>query len=437
MKKAFLFLLLLSLAIIAGVPAQTSTPTLIIFSGSDWCLPCIRLEKEVFSKSEFTRFADQHLEVIRADFPQKTSLEPEIVRRNETLADQYNPDGYFPRICLIAGEDQNPVYLPEAIESPAHLISLIKPYLNTNKVYRRQAILMGSAFEFAIVHNNANEAETLLDQCIEETTRLEGILSEWRDSSEVSEVIRQAGKKPVRVSPEFFDLTLRCIKISEITQGAFDISFRGVNLWKFHGEELVEWPDSQAIKAQVALVGYDQIKLTEPDEIMLMKPGMAIGFGAVGKGYAADRLKEMLMDKGVTGGVINASGDLTTWGTRPDGSPWNVGITNPGFPDDLLFGLQLSDRSIATSGNYEKYFTFQGRRYAHIIDPKTGIPVTDKKSVSVISKSAELSDALATALFVLKTEIAIDLAEQLPGVSCIIIDNEDRVFATNDIELPK
>ena len=438
-RSASGFFLLLNFAFVfygnASPQQEDGKPKFIIFSGSDWCLPCIRLERQVFSTDVFQEFAQENLDLIQADFPQRKKLEESQIVRNESLAEQYNPSGEFPKLCLVVTPGSMPIYFPASYSDPQSIISDIKKHLNPKQVYRRKLILMGSAFEFALVHEDSNSAEELLDLCVSETQRLESILSEWQDSSEVSEIIRKAGKASVAVSPELFGLTQRCVEISRITQGAFDISFRGVDVWRFDGRELEKWPATELIQRQISTVGFEKIELIEPNRIKLQQENMAIGFGAVGKGYAADYLKQLLISKGVSSGVINASGDLTTWGKRADGTDWNVGITNPNVPDGLLFGMKFSDRSIATSGSYEKYFTYQGKRYAHIIDPTTGLPISDKKSVSVISNSAELADALATAFFVMRTEVALDLAEQIPGVSCIIIDQEDEIHTTSDIDL--
>ncbi len=440
MWRSLLFLLMM-LSTLFPLQAQGQLPhpqnkaQLIIFSGSDWCLPCIKLDRQVISTTEFKDYAASNLEIIIADFPQTKSQETSLQSRNDSLAELYNPQGQFPRLVLLPSPKAKPVFLKTSHTNPQSLVHEIANQLPKKRIFRRQQILMGTAFEFALVHHNDSAAQALLDQCVAETIRLEAILSEWQDSSEVSEVNRQSGRAWVDVSDELFDLTGRCVELSRITQGAFDISFRGMDLWEFDGKELATWPDSQLIRYQLSTMGYQDIEFAEHKRIKLAREGMAIGFGAVGKGFAADVIKEMMIDEGVEAGVINASGDLTTWGTRPDGRDWIIGITNPNIPEGLKFGLKLSDRSIATSGSYEKYFTFQAKRFAHIINPKTGIPVWDKKSVSVISNSAELSDALATAFFVMDTEVALDLANQLPGVSCIIINHQDEVFSTPDIEM--
>ena len=162
--------------------------------------------------------------------------------------------------------------------------------------------------------------------------------------------------------------------------------------------------------------------------------GMHIGFGAIGKGYAAYKTMKLMQQKGVSGGVINASGDLCAWGTKHDGSHWNAGIANPDSPNEILLWLQLNGLSIATSGNYEQYFELNGVRYAHNINPRNGRPVTGIKSVSIISPHAELCDALATAVTVMGVDRGLRLINQLPQTHCIIIDDRDQMHFSNNIE---
>ena len=159
-----------------------------------------------------------------------------------------------------------------------------------------------------------------------------------------------------------------------------------------------------------------------------------IGFGAIGKGYAADHVKKLMEGYGLPGGVINASGDLTTWGTRANGEGWKVGVPEPGEKDNIILWLPMDNKAIATSGDYEKYFTNKGRRFSHIINPKTGLPVVGASSVSIISSSAELSDALATAVSVLGIEVGLNLINQIDGVECVFIDNNRKLHVSEGLK---
>ena len=162
---------------------------------------------------------------------------------------------------------------------------------------------------------------------------------------------------------------------------------------------------------------------------------MRIGFGGIGKGYAADRAKEIMLANGATDGIVNAAGDLTTFGYQPDGSPWTIGIAAPDAPRTPFSYLNITNTSIATSGNYEKFVVIDGKKYSHTIDPKTGFPVSGIKSVTIICQSAELADALATPVMIMGIDVGLDLVNQLAGVECIIIDDDDYLHTSRKVRV--
>ncbi len=164
---------------------------------------------------------------------------------------------------------------------------------------------------------------------------------------------------------------------------------------------------------------------------------MKIGFGAIGKGYAADKAKSLLISKGVPSGIINASGDMNTWGKQPNGNEWKVAITNPMDKNKVFALLPITNGAVVTSGNYEKYVNFNGKRYTHIIDPRTGYPSTGIISVTVFAPKAELADALATSVFVMGKEAGLDRINQLPKIECIIIDDKGNITKSKNIEIDK
>lgn len=430
-------LIVLLFTAIISFASPSGTPTLLIFSGSDWCIPCINFEKNILSTDEFKNYSDLHLLVVKADFPQHKKLSKEQVAKNEKLAERYNPNGAFPHVVLLSENGTVLKQINTRIDDPKLLIKQIEEALpsTTMKEYRKKCLLMGSSFEFTIVHNNAKEADSLLNTCIKEVERIESLISEWDSTTEVSQINKNAGLKAVQVSSEVYNLFDRCITLSHITGGAFDISFRGINLYDFDKTSHEEFPDSNEVSKSLDKVGYKNIQLLKDHEILLNKKGMAVGFGASGKGYAADRVRDIMVKAGITSGVINASGDLTCWGTRADGSAWRVGISDPEKSTEMKYWLPVDNGAVATSGSYEKYFDFQGVRYSHIINPKTGFPVSDKKSVSVFSNSAELSDALATALFVLPIDQGLDLLVQFPNVKALIIDTQNQVYHSKNLQL--
>lgn len=291
---------------------------------------------------------------------------------------------------------------------------------------RRQARLMGSAFEFVLVVDEAS-GQVLLEECVAEVKRIEDLLTEFSETSQTAMVNKAAGIAPVRVDTEVYTLLKRCHDLSIVTQGSFDVT-AGVlkKLYNFKQERFI-MPGKEKIRDTLARVGYEKIKFLDNNRIFLSDPGMHIGFGAIGKGYAADRVRQMMIAREVKGGVINASGDLAVWGTREDGKPWSIGIADPENPCRSILRFPLVNAAVATSGDYERFFEFKGKRYSHTIDPATGKPVTGVKSVSVVSPSAELSDALATAVLIMGPAAGLHLIEQLPGTHALLIDEENEV----------
>jgi thiamine biosynthesis lipoprotein len=162
---------------------------------------------------------------------------------------------------------------------------------------------------------------------------------------------------------------------------------------------------------------------------------MRIGFGGIGKGYAAERAKYVLQQKGIESGIVNAAGDLTTWGHQPDGKEWTIGIADPDSARHPFSYLNITDMAIATSGNYEKFVVIDGKKYSHTIDPKTGLPVRGIKSVTIISPNAEIADAMATPVMIMGIKVGLDMVNQVKGLACIIIDDNDKIYTSKNINL--
>lgn len=295
-------------------------------------------------------------------------------------------------------------------------------------------ILMGSSFTFTAVSENDALASASINAGLNEVVRLENLISSWRETSETSLINRNAGIKPVHVSFELYELIRRSKKISELSNGYFDISFAAMNrLWDFSTKTVTK-PYDEAIDRAKSKVDYQKIILNPKDTTVFLKEKkMKIGFGAIGKGFAANKAKAKMIELGSTAGVVNAGGDLISWGDKPDGTSWNVGIQNPKLDNDVLMWIPSTDQSIVTSGNYEKYVDIDGIRYCHIINPKTGWPVVNMKSVTIICSDAELADALSTTTFILGRKDGMDFINQLKGVEGIIIDENDEIFFSKNI----
>lgn len=295
---------------------------------------------------------------------------------------------------------------------------------------------MGSKMDITVVADGQEKADKYIDLAVEEITRIEKLISSWDSNSQTSSINVNAGVKPVKVDLELFELINRSVRLSNITRGAFDISYASMDrLWKYDGS-MTKVPDTKEIEKSISKVGYGGIITNAENSTVLLKlKGMKIGFGAIGKGYAADKAKSILKENGVSAGIINASGDLYAWGKQPDGSDWKVGITNPLNPEKIFSWLPVIDQAVVTSGNYEKYVVFDGVRYSHIIDPRTGYPSTGVLSTTVFAHSAELADALATSLFVMGVNVGLDFINQIEGLECIIVDKNNEIHTSMNIVL--
>lgn len=293
---------------------------------------------------------------------------------------------------------------------------------------------MGTRFEITLV-STQEAAKKYLNAAQGEIERIERLISSWDANSQTAEINRQSGIKPVKVAKELYDLIARSIEISKITQGAFDISYAALDpVWFFDGRMKAVPSESERLKS-VQNIGFKDLVLNAKEQtVYLPKKGMKIGFGAIGKGYAADATKKLMKSLGVSSGIINASGDLTSWGKKPDGTDWQVGISNPENPAKVFSWFPVRDAAVATSGNYEKYVTLEGKQYSHIMDPRTGMPVSGIKSVTVFAPKAELADAFATAVFIMGIDTGIDTISQLPGMSCIIVDAENNIHHSPNIQ---
>lgn len=300
----------------------------------------------------------------------------------------------------------------------------------------RKLILMGSRFDISVVTKDTVDGNKYIDIAVDEISRIEKLISSWDENSQTATIIKNAGIKPVKVDIELFNLIKRSIALSKLTDGAFDISYASMDrIWKFDGT-MKTIPTDGEIKTSIRKVGYENIILNEQDQTVFLKlKGMKIGFGAIGKGYAADKAKDLLISKGVQSGIINASGDMNTWGKQPNGEDWTVAITNPLNKEKAFALLPITNGAVVTSGDYEKFVTFNGKRYSHIIDPRTGYPSSSIISVTVFAPKAELADALATSIFVMGSEVGLNRINQIPNTECIIIDENGNIHKSKNINI--
>lgn len=304
-------------------------------------------------------------------------------------------------------------------------------------LHKKITRLMGNRFEITVVHEDPAYAQQCIEAAITEISRIEKILTTFNENSQVNQVNSMAGIIPVKVDRELVELVKRSIVISGLTQGAFDITYGSLDkrFWNFD-KDMRSLPDPETAKQLVRLINYRNIIIDDQENTVFLKEkGMRIGFGGIGKGYAAERAKQVLKEVGIVSGIVNAAGDLCAWGYQPNGQAWTIGIADPDAAQHPFSSLQLTDLAVATSGNYEKFVMIDGKKYSHTIDPKTGYPVSGIRSVTIISPNAEISDALATPVMVMGVAAGMHMIKQLPKVSCIIIDDQNKLYTSPNIKL--
>lgn len=294
--------------------------------------------------------------------------------------------------------------------------------------FRHHFHRMGSAFELIVVAASKEEAEVFFEAGVNEITRLENLLTEFKEGSETWRINHASETLITGLDPEVYQLIDRCLRLSKLTDGCFDITIGPLKkLYSFHNRQ-GHLPSPTAVAEVLPFVGYQHLQLLPDHSLQKAFPEMTISFAAVGKGYAADCVRKIWKQMGCHGGVINASGDLCTLGRRSDGSEWMAGIPHPD-KQRMLLKTPMPTVAVATSGNYEQYFQASGKKYGHTLHPKTGLPVTGLQSVSIFSPSAELSDALATAITVMDIRTSLRFINELPDTWCLLLDEHEQLYS--------
>ncbi len=303
---------------------------------------------------------------------------------------------------------------------------------DSNKIsVQRNVSKMSTRVEFTILAEDKIRANKAIDLAIAEVDRISALMSEWTKDSTVSAINLAAGKHPVLVQEELFRLLLEAKKLSEITRGKFDITFAGIGkLWDFRKAEI---PLAEKITAAIKLVDYKKFHLNVNNRTAyLEKRLMKIGLGGIAKGYIVDRAAQVVRQAGFTEFSINAGGDLYVSGDK-GGKQWRVGIQSPRDKKAMLAVIPIANTAVATSGDYERFFMFDGQRYSHIIDPQTGYPANKSQSVTVLAPRAYQADALATGVFVLGPEEGMKLIESLTGVEALIVAKDGSLSLSSGL----
>jgi thiamine biosynthesis lipoprotein len=303
--------------------------------------------------------------------------------------------------------------------------------------FTKSAHLMGSHFEFTVVSDHDTLAWQALEAAVSEVRRIDHLMSFWDSTSQITQINRAAGRQPVVVDQEVFDLIRRTLRISELSGGAFDITFASADkIYKFDRQAHAALPDPAVVKASVARINYQNIILDSAKRtVMLRQAGMRLNLAGVLQGYGVRRAKALLDARGMKGGLLNGSGDVLCWGRQADGSLWRVAIGDPKHPGSVSSWLSLTDMAVVTAGNYEQFFTVQGQVYGHIINPHTGYPATGLRSVTILCPDVELADCLDEVVFVLGPEQGLAFINRLKGVECALITDDNRTLTSKGMQL--
>lgn len=272
------------------------------------------------------------------------------------------------------------------------------------------------------------------DAALAEIQRIEALMTTWRDS-ELFRVNQSAATAPVAVGQETFDLLAESVRIGALSSGTFDITFESLHgLWKFDHDLDPHPPSDAAIRALLPLLDYRHIRLDPATRtVALTKPGVKVSLGGIAKGYAVDRAVKVLDDAGLTSFFVQAGGDLFARGKKPDGSEWSAGIRDPRGPAPFAL-IPLSDHAFSTAGDYERAYIVDGKRYHHILDPRTGRPATASRSVTIWAKTALLADEIDDAVFILGPERGLELVEKLDGVGAVIVDAHNHLWISKRLQ---
>ncbi|MEJ2718400.1 MAG: FAD:protein FMN transferase [Deltaproteobacteria bacterium] len=293
-------------------------------------------------------------------------------------------------------------------------------------LYKVNRLLMGTLVQITVVGTDPN-AKAAAQAVIDEIQRVENLTS-FHKPSALTRINDHAGKGPIKANAEMLTLIQDSIRLSRETKGAFDPSLGPVSrLWNFSAGE-PRLPAASEIAQALTKVGLDRIEIDPAaGTIWLAEPGMALDLGGIAKGYVLDRARVVLEKFGVKGALVNAGGDILAVGEKAPGKPWRVGVQDPRHGNAIVAVASVKDKVVVTSGDYERFFMKNGKRYHHILDPRTGYPATGLRSVTIVASDGLTADALATGVFVLGPDEGLKLVESIPGVEALLIDSTGRV----------
>jgi len=334
----------------------------------------------------------------------------------------------------------NNPYLQHMIKSRGYIfyfffliLTLIPQPTYPSNLYKYHQVAMGTVIEITLIGDDEEAANKAALQAFQEIKRIEILMSRFLGSSDVTRINRSAGVEWVKVSPESAEVIKKAKEISELSEGGFDITVGPLTeLWRKAREKKIP-PPAEEVKEKLDLVNFKNIEMDQEGRVFLKKKDMAIDLGGIAKGYGVDRAFDVLRSLGYKKLIVNAGGDLRAGGLK-DNQPWSIGIQNPRESKKILTRISVSDMAVATSGDYERFFIYEGKRYHHIFNPKNGFPTEGCQSVTIVTKDCITADALATAVFVLGPEKGYSLCQKLDGVDCLIVDKEGKIIISPNLK---
>lgn len=315
----------------------------------------------------------------------------------------------------------------------------VEPFSDPKKVTLEQGAMGTKVTMVAFTSEKMDESAVsgALAKGFREIVRIEKLMSTWVESSEVSRINAAAGKSQVTVGPETLAVIDKSLWIAEASGGVFDITFDSMKgLWKFDEGAVPRVPDKDALEKARKMIDYKQITVDkEQSKVGIKREGTRMNLGGIAKGFAVDACAKVLEQEGLSAFLVQAGGDLYVKGRKPDGTAFRVGVRDPrGAPQESFALMEVEDHAFSTAGDYERAFILDGKRYHHIIDPRTGFPATASRSVTVWAKDAFTADAIDDAVFILGAEKGLALVESIDGAGAVIVDDKNKVWISKRIE---
>lgn len=294
--------------------------------------------------------------------------------------------------------------------------------------------MMGTEVRVLAWHDSAIAGERSVAAVFEEIARIEALMSTYREDSRISEINREAHERPVAAGNELYGLIVRALDVSVLTRGAFDITYDSVG--QHYDFRSGKYPDAATITEALPRIDYRLVETRATDAtIRFAAAGVRINLGGIAKGYAVERGIEILKRDGIRNAIVTAGGDSRLLGDRR-GQPWIVGVRDPREDGEVAVRIPLVDEAVSTSGDYERFFVEDGRRYHHILTPTTGEPASGVQSATVVGPDAVLTDALSTSVFVMGVDEGLRLIATLPDYEALVIDADGRLFYSDGLRPP-